>query len=44
MVFGHKEHNQMKNIKDIIVWIKNQDMEFTNGIMDGFIREILIMI
>jgi hypothetical protein len=30
---------QAKNIKDSIVWTKNQAMEFTNGKMDGLTKE-----
>ena len=30
----------VKNIKDTMQWIKNQDMEFINGKMVGFTKEI----
>lgn len=33
-----------KNIRDIIVWTKNLDMDNILGQMDGFIKEILKMI
>lgn len=35
---------KIRNIKDIIVWIKNLDMANILGLMDGFIKEILKMI
>jgi hypothetical protein len=44
MVYGDLDKNKIKFIKDIIVWTKNQDMEYINGEMDGYIKEILIMI
>ncbi len=33
----------MRFIRDIIAWIRSLDMEFINGRMDGYIKEILIM-
>lgn len=33
----------IKNIRDIIVWIKNLDMDNILGQMDGFIKEIFRM-
>lgn len=44
MEFGGLAVILIKNIRDIILWIKSQDMGFINGIMDGLIREISKMI
>jgi len=45
LVIGVKVQNKNhKIIKDIIKWIKNVDMEFILGKMDGAIREIFKMI
>lgn len=44
MVFGDMVANPLKNTKDITAWIKNQDMEYMNGKMVGYIKEISIMI
>ena len=44
MVYGVWAKNPLRFTKGIIVWIKSQDMEFINGKMDGYIKEILIMI
>lgn len=44
MVFGELMKIPLKCIKDIIVWIKNQVMEFISGKMVGFTKEISKMI
>lgn len=44
MVFGELMKIPLKCIKDIIVWIKNQVMEFMSGKMVGFTKEISKMI
>lgn len=44
MVFGAMEVNLPKDIRAIIAWIKSLDMECTNGKMDGYTKETLIMI
>jgi hypothetical protein len=44
MVYGDLDKILQKFIKVIIVWIKNLDMEFINGKMDGYIKETFKMI
>jgi hypothetical protein len=44
MGFGDLAMILIKSIRDIILWIKSQDMVFINGTMDGHIREIFKMI
>lgn len=44
MAFGESMKILHKCIKGIIVWIKNQVMEFISGRMNGFIKEISKMI
>ena len=44
MEYGDMAESLKRVIKDTTVWIRSQAMECTNGIMDGFIRETLIMI
>ena len=44
MVYGVCSKNPLRFTKGIIVWIKSLDMECINGKMDGYIKEILIMI
>lgn len=36
--------NFVNAIKAIILWIKNQDMEYINGRMDGYTKETFKMI
>lgn len=40
MEFGQLIRTRLKCTKDIIVWIKSQDMVFINGKMDGLTRGI----
>ena len=44
MGFGDLAMILIKSIRDIILWIKSQDMGFINGTMDGLIRGIFKMI
>ena len=44
MEFGDLAITLIKNIRDIILWIKSQAMGSISGIMDGLIREIFKMI
>lgn len=39
-----EKKKMIRNIKDIIVWIRNLDMANILGLMDGFIKETLKMI
>ena len=44
MVCGKWDRKKMiRNIKDIIVWIRNLDMANILGLMDGFIKETFRM-
>ena len=43
MEFGDLAIILIKNIRDIILWIKSRAMGFISGIMDGLIREIFKM-
>ncbi len=41
--YGAQTNSHAKCTRDTTVWIRSQVMEFMNGKMDGFIREISIV-